>query len=348
MATASNAGRQGCAVCPEPERLMLALSSSAHLTMTLLVMPYMRRVGFWMFLVAVPVAAQPQVPDDLDPELFAPLAVGNVWEYAIRDHYQNSVPGTYVRFEVLPSIEHDGLAYGVMEVVQMDTNRVPLWTNRCGFRDLDEPILERIPLSPQEGGTFANCASHLPLPPERYALLYPDTTVKIGSVPYPVDALALAVTEWQAPMGAGGRFEDWRAQGIGSVFYSGSWGDRRSGSHRYEFTLVHAHVNGVTYGSIPSRPEPPVHPAPSDLEVSAYPNPFARSLNVTLHASTGMVRLELFDLLGRRILEREISAVWPHQQFRLDVPPGPRELLFLRVTDGANRTRTIGVIRAVH
>lgn len=100
-------------------------------------------------------------------------------------------------------------------------------------------------------------------------------------------------------------------------------------------TLLAARVGGVEYGDATLLSTAPMPDGVARVEL--YPNPFRST--VLLHLDllmTGPSTVEVFDVLGRRVLRRDLG-VQPagSSEYRLDLAEVPAGLYVVRVSNGS-------------
>lgn len=109
--------------------------------------------------------------------------------------------------------------------------------------------------------------------------------------------------------------------------------------HIWVATLTYAEVNGVTYGSesIATAVEPPrVVDAESPRRATVYPNPFRQEVHFEVEGlQEEPVRAEMFDVMGWRVLARQVELGRGTTTLRMN--SGPSGVYLLRVTDVAGR-----------
>lgn len=124
------------------------------------------------------------------------------------------------------------------------------------------------------------------------------------------------------------------AQDVGLV-YIDWWRDIGPGFSEFgSFALQYAEVGGVAYGMPPVASEPSA-PASGSLAIDLHPNPTRGPL--TLRVTGTAVRLstvEVFDILGRRVLRRDLGVQLAESEHRLDLAEVPAGLYIVRVSSG--------------
>ena len=120
------------------------------------------------------------------------------------------------------------------------------------------------------------------------------------------------------------------AVGIGNTWF-GSWG--------YSAHLAYAKVDGNTYGQQVVARE--AEPLADDFAITVAPNPTVGPLALKVAGARGVVRLEAFDALGRRVLSREIA---PASRIEVDTRAWAPGVYVLRATSG-KRSVTTRVVR---
>lgn len=165
-----------------------------------------------------------------------------------------------------------------------------------------------------------------------------ETTIDIGGFTYSavtVEEAGQADVSYQAVF----------ARGIGMVRSTESLANG-GGSQVTTYALQYAEVGGVTYGTLAVESASEPVPVPFALGF-AYPNPFSSTTTLALSAPFAeTVMVEVFDVLGRRVLERAL-AVQPAgtQRITLDLQAVPAGAYFVRATTSSGQTATRRIVR---
>jgi hypothetical protein len=297
------------------------------------------------FVLAVSVSAQ---GSGLDPLQFAPLDVGNRWEYVYQNEMPTpAVPIRYIVAEIASEMLIGGEPHRVLTQQSFALDGTP-----------DGPLLHCAysltsgPASAEAAGLPDYNCDQLSAPP---VLPYPygPTTVRdheayeVSGQTYIADTL---VSYGSQTMGSGGAMTAWArafVRGVGHLS-TRTWGRRHATTctttpSACDFAdatrLVFARVGGAVYGaSVVAGDEGPR--VPSALQLRAWPNPSGSGGQaLRVEGATGRTTTTVFDILGRQVW-REVS---PRGTLTLPVlTPG---VYTVRVTDDASRQGAIRIVR---
>lgn len=275
-------------------------------------------------------------------ERFSPIAQGNRWEYRVENIQGSSAPGAYLQFWVDGDTTVEGTAYSRLHLKRADVEGRELARSAYGVRLKEDGRVAILPLGDSNSPDFIPLAEYT-------ADSNPATTVTIGEQDYDVTGTGFWSFCSASTGGAGGCEKYLWAADIGAYFFEEQhhyeyW--RGLPSSQWEAHLIYARIGDDVYGvSVLPTEHPPEQPVRDVLITAAYPNPFYDNIRVLLGATArGPVRIELFDLLGRRV------AAFEEQSQRGPVlvaaPEGPAGVYFVRVTDTSGRSATRKVVRA--
>lgn len=278
-------------------------------------------------LVFLLLAAGPFQAQDDDWQRFYPLEDGNTWhyewEYSVCYGSDCDTGEGEEHRTIIGEIELNGDLYALMRYA---------WTGSDGTCEADLAIrlgeaghIETVPVD-------GSCALR-----ERSVNLSSlwvdeDRTISIGGISYEVDA----VGSWSP---------HYFATDIGYGYFEESFGE--GDFYAIEtMSLVYAQVGGVEYGIPPvgaeSLPE-----AASFALGAVYPNPVRTTATfpLTLQSPEALV-LEVFDVLGRRVLRRDLG-VQPAgpSQHRLGLGEVPAGLYIVRAETASGETATRRLVK---
>ncbi len=274
--------------------------------------------------------------DEVSFRRFYPLAVGDTWVYESCNTFDPENPCTEVslsRRTVVGDTLIGGVEHALVETTSGLDGENP---QRCAERLSETGEIVWL------GGPNCRPPAALGLnlrDPGPAAVATYGPEVDIGGETYEPDSLVWFV-DWEQ-----GTYEHdvLFASDIG--FVSDSYDFMGPGDVGY-VELRYAEVGGETYGSLPTASE-------GDGAVSAftlgaaYPNPFRASTTLMLRlATTGTVTVEVFDVLGRRVLERSLGVQPAGQQpVRLDLGAVPVGVYFARATTASGQQATRRIVR---
>lgn len=244
------------------------------------------------------------VPDTTAPWRYYPLEIGNVWEYAVLDHFGNDTGRTLRRHVAGDTLAPNGHRYFFIEIAFFSGGA----REAGGFIALRYDTLSARVMELYDGG-IEDVTSRAPCPfdadfesvvscytGEEYFVrggydgvldFEPDTTVT--GVPYKTYETSFELIRYSA--------------GFGEVLYIELKG-------KDQFVLEACRVGGEAFGVL----QYPVAdesgpPEPDALALSVFPNPFREQLSVVVDvARPGRVEVELLDVLGRTV--RRLDAGW--------------------------------------
>lgn len=301
-----------------------------------------------IFCVCVPLAAQDPIPDTTEVWRYFPLDMGDVWEYRAefellppdcfpacvqnwrRTVIDDSVIGDFtyktillekfnlIGEEIDSSTEFYRLDTLSAEIRQPNgTGEMSYGGTRCG---LDSPF-------PPEGEQM-ECEPGSNVTGEGY-----DRQVEVGT-----DIVFTTVKSfWTLFFGGGFRF----AADIGMVSNVGCE------VSCWDYQLTYADVGGVTYGTPFPVGVEPESPRSSALRItSAYPNPLTGRflLDVALTKPEAL-KIDVYDVLGRRIHAGEELVTINGSPVGLDATNWPRGLYLVRVTTADGQVATTRITR---
>lgn len=252
-------------------------------------------------------------------ERFFPGEVGDYWEFSTRDEWCvvvetqdcNTTVGSKT-FEVSERIETDG-AVSITFYSDEGLCRLSIAEGEGWFTVEQLEGDACLPVDVPPGNL--NFPQDQPLTPAE---------IEVRGQTYTVDAL-----KWFGKYPFGGhRF----AADIGMYkYFSQFWVEQSR--YTSEWNLREARVEGVTYG-VPVSSEPGADPVFSQLEV--YPNPFRD--HFALQTEQGNARIELFDVLGRRVLAEQLTLAGVVNT--RDIAPGSY-VLRLTQSDGSSSVQRV-------
>lgn len=104
------------------------------------------------------------------------------------------------------------------------------------------------------------------------------------------------------------------------------------------FSLEYAEVGGDVYGARPVTAEPGV-PASSPTAVTLYPNPTRGPVTIqSVRTGARPATVEVFDVLGRLVLSRDLGPQPDAVEHRLDLTDVPAGVYIVRILDGSDST----------
>lgn len=130
------------------------------------------------------------------------------------------------------------------------------------------------------------------------------------------------------------------------IGFVGDWYDFMGPGDTGYVSLRYAEVGGATYGVLPVASEGDTAPTAFSLG-PAFPNPLRSTATLTLSLATAeAVMIEAFDVLGRRVLRRDLG-VQPAGAVRhtIDLGAAPSGVYFVRVTTASGESATRRVVR---
>lgn len=265
--------------------------------------------------VASAVSVQAQVPDPFT-RMF-PLNVGDRWDFVVESH-EFSQPGPIVVEDLgrerwtVEEVEQSGdVTRAILRQRRWAADGNPTTGALCSFsRQYSEPVgtpthliwvekssLENTCSMPGMDSTQFRITSAFGEPPPYLigGVSYPLEAIHYGFDSLPIDNGVLRDSFWKVGSDVGLMFIRWSE--ADSVNYSD-----------ITFELAYARVNGLEYGVVPVVGEEEAVPIDFALEL-AYPNPFRDQLTLRVRQPNyGVVKVEVFDLLGRLVAEHTEAA----------------------------------------
>lgn len=287
--------------------------------------------------------AQAQGPV-LNAQSFAPLDVGNRWEYTLTS---NSGSGAVAAGLVVATVDGEtmigGAPYVVLSRQVFGTNGAPTSARTvCAYS-------RRLGTAPAGSTSLPDydCASQTALPPtlpytSGPTTLTTDKDVAVSAQTVRVDSLVVFGSQGSGSGGASSATAWTYATGLGFVGYR-SFGRFHvaagGGTYDNQTTLTFARVAGTVYGASAVGGE--VAPAPAAaLRLSAAPNPSVGAFRIEALGATGTLAVDVFDALGRRV---EVGTVAGGETFTFHTPTAG--VYLVRATDEAGRVATQRIVR---
>ncbi len=268
-----------------------------------------------------PEAGFPGIPDTTDAARYYPLGVGDVW------HYQTCDPlFGCTRFDLRSVVREELISDTLYAVVENLS-----YTREGGgyvFGSRRESLVRFDSATTQIADRTANrdLANGCPLGA--------DFGVRIDTD----ECLGIAFREEDPVFGDIKAF-DTLGGGIAFAVDIGVVGSSGDGSSALT-ELVYYNVGGTEQGTpipVASGAVPEAQP----LALTAFPNPTAGPLAVEVVGARGLVQLEAFDALGRRVLSREVA---PEARIEIDASWWAPGLYILRAASG-EETATTQIVR---
>lgn len=262
------------------------------------------RTLFLLSLTFVLSATVPVVAQDTDWQRYYPLEVGDTWDYRYNRSWcfvdECEFSERFDRRTVLGEIEIDGVPYAEVEVSKINP--------ATGAAECTATVALRLNEATEmveEGGGGSSCGFYAPELDVPLTIGTPHVDdVTIGGIGYSLSVRSEYVYLSNDQMEEG---EVVFAEDVGLVS-SGLYSDFGPGHSFTAYTLVYAEVGGVVYGASPVANEGDIAPAAFALG-AVYPNPFRSSVTLSLDLPTPeRVTLAVFDVLGRRVLERDLGV----------------------------------------
>jgi len=293
-------------------------------------------------------------PEEHEWASFLPLEVGDVWVFnSRREGGPEGGPDRYAT--VYTSIEGDTTIAGEPFVVAVESQFDPesgdlMSTGRYAMR-VQDGRLERVVVQALDDG-LQSVWIFLEYYPRLYQMmdlrLYQrlrlEATVQVGSELYAADVLTFSYDT--AYDGSGGSVV---ARDIGLVELSHRLlGQPSSLSWFTYLDLLAARVGGVVYGNQILVTNEASAVAPDAFLLSeVYPSPFSSTVTLTLNLQVAeIVSLEVFDVLGRRVLRRDLGEQSPgdapHTIGGSSWAPG---VYFVRATTASGKSAAYRVVK---
>jgi len=231
---------------------------------------------------------------------FYPLETGNVWQYSSQYKNGGEIVEMYYTVEVIgDTMMSNGYRY---QVIHSTAPRV--WNPR--YQRIDSATLQVMAYDTSNGGREVPLDSlAITTAPAGFrgfrrggegwfAYYRNDSSYFFG---------VKRLTRWMVqPAGEGPSMNYWLTEQLGltHVTHVLATNDQMFWVY-YIDTLSFAKINGVSFGTLVSVPNRPIHPTQYSLEQN-YPNPFNPSTTIRYHvAAAGPVTLTLHDVLGRTV-----------------------------------------------
>jgi hypothetical protein len=280
-------------------------------------MPQLAALVAAAFLLVGASPAGAQEADTLDAARYLPLEIGNVWEYKRVAYRPRSplrdVDSSFVNYERYAIIGTETIGDTVFHRLDLQ------------IRDQDGTFLQRdtslIRYDASTGGMdargnagiFADIACLDAAIGENYGVDCPYVvTLHEGDF---IPLFDDEQTRWFKQYFSFG-FEYILAHEIGPVMFGPVCEGCSVMSDDDGWALIYARVDGVEYGQAVVSVESPMR-IPMVPTLQVYPNPASDHVNVSAASN----RLDVFDLLGRRVAEVKVAA---GDRIRLDVSTWPR------------------------
>jgi hypothetical protein len=317
-----------------------------------------RSIPLALLALAAPLlAAQGTIPDPTDPARYFPLEVGNEWVWAVTvwDPEGEPIPDGLLALEITSDTTLGGVSYAVATerewVVSAAGDTTRTSTERyLRFDDASARVLVRDAEGEEEIWSGTGCGLDVAYSENPGDLEQP-------TAPCEYDTWGLVSG------GEGQRFA------VGSASYTGTvkeiaqyyfvWATfvadvgqvyRQVGDFGHiRQRLSYAKVGGVEYGDRTGLQAEEPLPRPRVTSIRrAFPNPFADAFTIAVdHPRSGRVRVEVFDVLGRRVYHDEPVVPFGRTELRLDLPPGAPGVYTVRVRSAADRwpARPVRLVR---
>lgn len=307
----------------------------------------MRSLSLLALLLTAASPAAAQDTDSLDLGYY-PLEVGDTWEYSLYiqqcDSQECDSGSVYFRRSIVGEVEVEGVRYAEMQVEQFDSTTGSVTCESMhNVRVNPETALVEITGLPGCYG-FARAPlsglveDEIPLTIGTPAV----EPVRIGDIEYDLEARTATDDD---PIPCPDTCYTQFARKVGLIVYE-AYSDALPGSQFDSFRLRYAEVDGVVYGlQVVSNEE--VAPTQTFQLTELYPNPFRTTATLTLSLpSPESVTLAVFDVLGRRVLTRDLG-VQPAGESRhaLDGSRLPAGVYFVRATTASGQQATRRVVR---
>lgn len=279
--------------------------------------------------------AAPAFAQEADWHRFYPLDIGDNWTYRLSeescafDDCTTDFEG-YERRTVIADTVVEGISWSVLRLERLDLDGETILTDRCLARVTDEGTVEWAQIT-GECAVYERLLSVWELAQWDFGQA-PDT-IEVGDTSYEVEA-----SRYYDVSASPGAALVWAAADVGVYKHSGSRGPDQT-RELWNGRLVHAEVGGVTYGQNPVANEAGAVAGRFVLG-SIYPNPARGGVAVTLALpQPETVALEAFDVLGRRVLRRDLGAQPAGEsRHQLDLSRLPAGLYVVRATTASGET----------
>ena len=310
-----------------------------------------------LLVLAFPTAsAQEATPDPTDPARYFPLEVGNEWVWIVSGvHYEDGpLPEGQAVLEIVADTSVEGISYvealsqEVSVSVAGDTTRV---SGRFLMRFDAETATVRVRQGDLEeawGETW--CGLDAPYSPEGSGSLDGETCPNSDAA---VVVSGGAASEFRVGdnryTGQVKHFDHFwylharYVAGVGEVYY-------KAGDVGYMArSLQYARVGGIEYGDRTGLQTEAPLPRPRVTSIRrAFPNPFSDAFTIAVdHPRSGRVRVEVFDVLGRRVYHAEPVVPFGRTELRIALPPGAPGVYTARVQSARDRwpARPVRLVR---
>ncbi len=306
-----------------------------------------------LLLLAASVLALPAAGQEVAPERFYPLEQGDTWVFGFSERECPNHPGEcdspvsgLVTRTVVGTVEVEGQARPLVRAeVRGAVNAEPgcvadyaVWLDPATTETRIEPQGDSCPYAyredPIKGSDILEAGADLD---EGFQ---EELEIMIGGISYTV-----LVKSYGVDVGFSNGVLDLGLD-IGLVRFSAASSLGGSSSTYTSYSLQYAEVGGTVYGTMPTAGEGGAAPSAFALG-AAYPNPSRSATTLALSLPTaGAATVAVFDVLGRRVLERDLG-VRPAgtQPVRLDLGAVPPGVYFARATTAAGQTATRRIVR---
>lgn len=300
-------------------------------------------------LLLLLLAAGPLHAQD-DWQRFYPLSVGDTWEYTheVERCWTDQEPpdncttqtDAVVRRAVTGEVEIEGVAFAKMDIEMLDPVTLePGCEATYGVR-LDEETAQV-----EVAEVAGTCIAAFSAFEEMVALTVGTTSsdeFEIGGLSYD-----LVIRSSRTDPTAFDELYTWYGRDVGLLMLWDVNHVTASSLNTYHrLTLQYAEVGGVAYGQPVVANEGPASPNEA-LRATLYPSPTRGPVVLDLEgAASGPAELEVFDVLGRRVLNRDLSAQPSGtSQYRLNLSDVPAGIYVVRLSTRSGETATRRLVK---
>ena len=280
--------------------------------------PDMPRVLVLAVLVFALVPARAQTPDPTDPARYYPLDLGNVWEYLVSE----KLSYFEARVEIVQDTVLNGRAY-VVEFTKTRTPGSPSWGSGYGVPIRFDPEASLVYAYQEPSGEAVWNRSGCPLNAAFGSVVSCQNT--LTNVQGGLDTFFTLGDSSQVAVAALKRFASLDYTYVADIGWV-----RKIGFAGGETRLHYARIRGVEYGTSFS------------VAAEAPPSAVGLTLRTAGRAvlltdrDAGPVRLDLFDLLGRRVAQVHDGDLASGER-RFELPAVAPGLYVARAAQGAAR-----------